>query len=622
MMNNKKNKNKDDIFLYNNIINNRYKIKIIIKAKIALVGIFSINTSKGFQNLLLMHLFISLINFKGDSIIKLNLINNYLNNSKNYKYNKYYSLQEFQEDNNDEIIKNKILNVNKIDFLELSIYDKYFLKSCVLHFEKVFNILTKKEDINLTFTKFLDLYIIDISSDILLFYLNEITNKYMLNNNTYYKYYKNKNIFKEILFHSHQLFNSYTSKFGTKFIKDDTSQRFIKFECTSTYPRILFIIKFIPVLKGLIIIHIYYQSKLSRVNNNASMNNENRYKEVDLVFGSFLGESGEMDLKYVMPKKLENIEKFAEEFFVTTRNNDLFKLNEPSKEFKYFNYNIIKIINSIPIDSITPFQKIFEYINEKIKEKYKEEKENKKKKFIKIFLNNKKNISELNDDKNNESNINTLTIKKEKDNNESNDSLDKILLIDKNILYDDLFPNQSIKFSTIHNNFSTIKSNNKNIINILRESDSSIANNINFNKQKINDIKEEENTKTLNLMTESNLLSKEDEIINKELSKDFSLISSINKNDNNNLFKLKFHKKENTNLKNLNLLDLLIDTSNITNTNNIKEKIKHTEESVSDLINKEYNNNSNSNIITIKKKNLKTKKGKQRNKLVLMNDDI
>ena len=622
MMNNKKNKNKDDIFLYNNIIINRYKIKIIIKAKIALVGIFSINTSKGFQNLLLMHLFISLINFKGDSIIKLNLINNYLNNSKNYKYNKYYSLQEFQEDNNDEIIKNKILNVNKIDFLELSIYDKYFLKSCVLHFEKVFNILTKKEDINLTFTKFLDLYIIDISSDILLFYLNEITNKYMLNNNTYYKYYKNKNIFKEILFHSHQLFNSYTSKFGTKFIKDDTSQRFIKFECTSTYPRILFIIKFIPVLKGLIIIHIYYQSKLSRVNNNASMNNENRYKEVDLVFGSFLGESGEMDLKYVMPKKLENIEKFAEEFFVTTRNNDLFKLNEPSKEFKYFNYNIIKIINSIPIDSITPFQKIFEYINEKIKEKYKEEKENKKKKFIKIFLNNKKNISELNDDKNNESNINTLTIKKEKDNNESNDSLDKILLIDKNILYDDLFPNQSIKFSTIHNNFSTIKSNNKNIINILRESDSSIANNINFNKQKINDIKEEENTKTLNLMTESNLLSKEDEIINKELSKDFSLISSINKNDNNNLFKLKFHKKENTNLKNLNLLDLLIDTSNITNTNNIKEKIKHTEESVSDLINKEYNNNSNSNIITIKKKNLKTKKGKQRNKLVLMNDDI
>ena len=619
IMNNNKNKNKEDIFLYNSIIINRYKIKIIIKAKIALVGIFSINTSKGFQNLLLMHLYISLINFKGDSIIKLNLINNYLNNSKNFKYN---SIQEFLEDKNDEIINNKILNINKIDFLEISIFDKYFLKSCILHFEKVFNILTKKEDINLTFTKFLDLYIIDISSDILLLDLNEITNKYMLNNNTYYKYYKNKNIFKEILFHSHQLFNSYISKYGTKFIKDDSSQRFIKFECTSTYPRILFIVKFIPVLKGLIIVHIYYQSKLSRTNNN--MNNENKYKEVDLVFGSFLGENSEMDLKYVMPKKLENIEKFAEEFFVTTRNNDLFKLNEPSKEFKYFNYNIIKIINSIPIDSVTPFQKFFEYINERIKEKYKEEKEKNNKKFIKIFLNSKKNISELNEDKNNESNINnTLTIKKEKNNNESNDSLDKIFLIDKNILYDDLFPNQSIKFSTIHPNFSTIKSNNKNIINILRESDSSIENNINFNKQKINDIKEEEeNTKTLNLMTESNLISREDENINKEISKDFSLISSISKNDNNNLFKLKFYKNENTNLKNLNLQDLLTDTSNITNTNNIKEKIKHTEESVSDLINKEYNSNSNSNIITIKKKNLKAKRGKQRNKLVLMNDDI
>ena len=432
------------------------------------------------------------------------------------------------------------------------------------------------------------------------------------------KYYKNKNIFKEILFHSHQLNDSYISKYGSRFIKGDTSQRFIKVECTSTYPRILFIIKFIPVLKGIIIVHVYFQSKLSRGNNNnISMNHENKYKEVDLVFGSFFGENGEMDLKYVMPKKLGNIEKFIEEFFLTTRTSDLFKLNEPLKEFKYFNYNIIKIINSIPMELInSSFQKIFEYINDIIKSKYKEENEkNKKKKLQKKSLYN--NTFEENNDNEN----NTLTIKKGRKNHGPDDSLDKIFLIDKKILYNDLFPNQTEKFVTIQNNFSTIKSNNKNIINILRESDSSIKNNNPRNKY----IKEEnnpvkENTKTITLMSESNLISKDDEIINDDLSKDFSLISIIKKNENNNLLKLKYAKKENTNLKNLNLQDIL-NTSSSLKDKNIKEKIKHTEESVSDLINKDFNSNKNINI-SIKKKNIKSKRGKPRSKLVLLDDDL
>jgi len=617
--NDKTNKNKDVLFLFNRFIINKYKITIMIKSKIALVGIFSLNSSRGFQNLLLIHLYISLINFKGDSITKLHMINNYINNSNKVDC---FSFQEFRDEQNEEIINNNIKGVSRMDFLELSIYDNYFLKSCIIHFENVFNILTKKEDINLTFTKFLDLYIIDISSENLLFDLSEIINNDLYYNSMFNKYYKNKNIYKEILFHSHQLNDSYISKYGSRFIKGDTSQRFIKVECTSTYPRILFIIKFIPVLKGIIVVHVYYQSKLSRGNNNSnsniSINNENKYKEVDLVFGSFFGDNGEMDLKYIMPKKLGNIEKFIEEFFLTTRTSDLFKLNEPLKEFKYFNYNIIKIINSLPSDMInSSFQKIFEYINDKIKSKFKEDNEkNKKKKLKKRALYNK-TFEENNDNENN----NTLTIKKGRKKNDVNDSLDKIFLIDKKILYNDLFPNQTEKYVSIQNNFSTIKSNNKNIINILRESDSSIKN----NNPRNNYIKEEndplkENTKTITLMSESNLISKDDEIVNENLSKDFSLISTIKKNENNNLFKLKYAKKESTNLKNLNLQDILNISSNLKD-KNIKEKIKHTEESVSDLINKEFNSNNNNINISIKKKNIKFKRGKPRSKLVLLNDD-
>ena len=607
--------------MFNYFIINKYKITFLIKSKIALVGLFSFNTSTGYQNLLLIHLFISLINYKGDSLTKLNIINSYI------KDKKYNTLQEFQEENNDIIINNKIQNVSKGDFLEIFIYDKYFLKSCILHFEKVFEFLTKKEDINLKFTKFLDLYIIDISTDILLFDLNSILYNDINHNNSYYKYYKNKNIFKEILFHSHQLYDSYTSKHGTKFIKGDSSQRFIKVECTSTYPRILFIIKFIPVLKGIIVVHLYYQSKLSRTNNNnISINQENKYKEVDLVFGSFFGENGEMDLKYVMPKKLANIEKFMEEFFLTTRNSDLFKLNEPTKEFKYFNYYIIKIINSMPADLLkTSFQNIFEYINDKIKNKYKEEIENNKKKIRKMFRIN--NISDDIDKINEQSNKNTINIKKSKINHDSSsiDSIDKIFSIDKQFLYNELFPNTSIKFSTIQNNFSTIKSNNKNIINILRESDSSINNNNNFLRQKNTDIKEENNLiksniKTISLISESNLISKDDVITEKDISNDFSLVSAIKKNENNNLFKLKFIKNENTNLKNVNLQDLL-NTSNTIKNNNTKGKIRNTEESVSDLINVDYNKDYNSTSNIIRKKNIKIKKGKQRTKLAFFDND-
>ena len=605
--NDNKNKNKEVMFCFNRFILNKYKISILVRAKIALVGIFSINSSRGFQNLLLIHLYISLINFKGDSITKLNIINNYINNPNDITY---YSIQEFQEEKNGEIINNNIKGISKVDFLEIFLYDKFFLKYSILHFEKVFDYITKKEELNLTFTKFLDLYIIDISSENLLFDLNEIIKYDSYSNFMNYKYFNNKNIFKEILFHSHQLNDSYISKYGSRFIKSDSSQRFIKFECTSTYPRILFIIKFIPVLKGIIIVHIYYQSKLSRGNNNISINHENKYKEVDLVFGSFFGENGEMDLKYVMPKKLGNIEKFMEEFFLTTRSSDLFKLNEPLKEFVYFDYNIIKIINSIPVDTINEsFQKIFEYINDKLISKYKEENEKHIKKKIK-----KKHLYSDTFEESHDNNNNTLTIKKGKKIDGVDESLDKIFLIDKKILCNDLFPNQLEKFITIQNNFSTIKSNNNNIINILRDSDSSIKN----NNPKNNPMKE--NTKTITLMSESNLIPKDDENNNEDLSKDFSLISAIKKDENTNLFKLKYTKNENTNLKNMNLQDIL-NTSSILKDKNLRDKIKHTEESVSDLINKDFNSNNNINI-TIKKKNIKSKKGKPRSKLVLLNDDL
>jgi hypothetical protein len=462
-----------DIFMFNRFITDKLKIVILLKSNIALVGVFPLKSSKGFHNLLLIHLYISLINFKGDSIKKLNLISKYITDNNNH----YYTYKEFIEENKDKISNNEYKNLSSIDFLEISIYDQYFLIYCIIHFKKVINILLKREDIDLAYTKFLNLYIIDISSNQLLFDLKKEQNVEII------KYFLNNNLFKEILYHSNQLYDSYIEKYSFKYSKSDSSQRFVKFECTSTYPRLLFIIKFLPILKGIVIVHIYYQKKLSRNtnSNSLSINPDNRYKEVDLVFGSYLNENQGLDLKYVMPKKLTEIEKFCEEFYITTRTCDLFKLNDPHKEFKYFNYNIINIINTISIDIKSNSQeKIFEYINDKIKTIYLEE-------------HNKKVIKIKHDDA-------------KKEENNKNENTDDIFLIDKNMIYNDLFKknNNNEKNSTLQMNdkminYSTIKSN-KNIINILRESPQNSINNI------IKKKKENEEIKTITLMNESNLI--------------------------------------------------------------------------------------------------------------------
>ena len=585
-------------FLFNRFIFEKYKLVVLLKAKISLIGLFPVKSSSSFQNMLLIHLFISFINFKGDSINKINLIKTSIN-----KKNEFYTFQNYIMDNMDKIKNNEIKNITNIDFLEISIYDKYFLKYNIIHFLKVLETITKREDIDLTYTKFINLYIIDIDREQILLDLNKIQNIKCR------KYYNDNNLYKEILFHSHQLYQSYLEKYSMRFTKIDSSQRFVKFECTSTYPRLLFIIKFLPILKGIIIVHIYNQQKLSRGNNNnlISINNDNKYREVELVFGSFVNqENCGIDLKYVMPKKLIELEKFCEEFYITTRNNDMFKLNEPQKEFKYFNYNIINIINTIPMELFeNDPNKIFDFINDKIKAQYLEDVER-----------NKKKIQKKDENHSNK--------------NKKNDKIDNLLIIDKNIIYNDLFQNNinnimSLQISERKNNVSTIKSN-KNIINILREPEQSINNNNNSNsklimKNKIikEDISIQSNKKTIQLMSESYLKSKDEDCSKNIMIDNFSLISEIRRN-NDNSFKMlsKKYKNEISGIKKIELQDLLNNTSK-NELNSVitsrKEKSRNREESESDFIYKDTDNNF------INKKE-EEKNCKFRKKLKMFNNEL
>ena len=464
-----------------------------------MVGTFPTTSSTQYQRLLLVHIFIAFINFKGDFL----LISKKINDYEKYDKNNFVNLKSFY---------NKKLNLsNENDILEILIFEYYFLKSLILHFSKVFNEMFKKEDLNLKTTKFRNLYILDINTTSVILDMYKLQKRKKNK-----KFFKLKNLFDEIIYHSKHMYKEYIKENEMRYNSTGSDFRFVKFECTYTYPRLLFIIKFIPILKGIAVIHVYSQKKLSRNNENNIQSEQGiNCKEVDLLFGSFIKDNPNFEFKYGAPKKLDYIEKFLEEFYITGRNNlGIFRLTSSDKKYKYVNYSIINIINTFHMPNNVDIDKIFNDINKKIEEDYEREKNE----------NNNKNSE---------------------DTEESNDTtkIEKLLSLNKESIYKDIL-NINNKNARNDNNFISI-SYNKSLIsrdngdNIDKEINNLINDNeldkninineyINMNSERKNLIKDE--NKALSLY---NSKDKNNYKINKSISKNsnFSLISEIKMNE-------------------------------------------------------------------------------------------
>lgn len=132
-----------------------------------------------------------------------------------------------------------------------------------------------------------------------------------------------------------------------------------------------FIIKFLPLLKGLAVIHVYSQKKLSRMTENQEQQLTKGYKEIDLLFGCDIKTNSNLDFRYSEPKKLQQIEKFLIEFLISIRSIDIFRDPNLNRELKYFNYDIIKAINSVPSDNgNSTIESLLNKINAKLHEIY------------------------------------------------------------------------------------------------------------------------------------------------------------------------------------------------------------------------------------------------------------
>ena len=620
-----KNNKKYDNFTFETIILEKFKVTILLKNTLALVGIFPLLSSKSYQHMLLIHLFIALINYKGDSISKIDSISQQIKFDKNNLDNIKTLFNNNFNSNNNNNSQCSIMDNN--DLLEMLIFQQYFLNLLFSHFTNVYNIIFKRETMNLGGTKLKNLYIIDASNNSILFDLRQTQNR-----KSNYKYYKKDLLRKEILFQANKLYQYYLNSYKNNNSK--TKTKYLLFECTSTFPRLLFIFKFIPVLKGLIVIHLYHQKKLSQ-------KKTSNYHETEITFCSPENHNkNSQEFQYCEPKKLVLINKFLEEFYLTTRKIDLFRIVSNDKKFKYFNYLAINAINSISMkDSInTDIDAIFNAINEKIDEQ--------------ILESNKKPELITNTDENNFDKILDIDVSnyyKKENNNYENEKKENNEIkyelpynyenSDINMRYTNENQSES-NYALTKKNISIIIDNNlseektkyfNHFENIHINHNININNNSNHKKLKGKMI-DSEISDSMNL-TNIDFVTKNYEKSNYGSSKEnFSLISEVEKNSINNLKEVEIHKNNKLSSakkkgrSNINIMDLL-DISNMRsynfNKNASKKIIQESEENRLDELNEEDNDKNFEQLSTsqfIEKGN--TKNGiKLRTKLALFDAD-
>ena len=467
--------NEKSNFIKYTIYLNNYKLIYIFQNNQILIGKFPKDLNNYYCYLCLKFIYISLINFKFDINEKISILNSKTgksnSNIKILVHQKYKKIDDiFQNQNNLNInenekklvcsynnddsseFQNKTFSFSFNDYLEIKIYEKYFLRYLVLHFNKIFELISHREELFLHNINLKNVYYIDLKKQEIIFDFNKVNNHKFKN----FKFYKQEKIFKHCLLIAKKLEIEYKNHLRShselEYIQILT-ENFGKFECTSTYPRYSFYIKYLPVLSGIAVIHVYAQKKLSRqteynsLNTNSTLNqkfplNKNNLK---IIYQNYyyefltliLNNNNNIDdnLKYYEPEKVYNIQKFFFEFFIaSTKQNDIYYYLQKNRVPKYFNKDILNAINSVPASILQEksIESIFFQINLKLESL-----------FLKKFLN--------------DTNKNNSSFKEKKNQKELND-ISKIFEIEEDFILLDLFkdlvkkgPNCLVKFDSYNN---------------------------------------------------------------------------------------------------------------------------------------------------------------------------
>ena len=314
--NNKNNINNNNITITEIIISMEKIFILNIKnSNIIIIGIFSLLSKNSIINLFLNYIAVSFFNFIGEK-------------------SDYVSINTYFNTGNDK--------------LKSKIYETFLYLPLLNHFTNIIHSLFKKKSLVIPNSKYENFLILDLNSKNIIFKFNSLLNKKKIFNISNFD-----SLLDELLFHSMNLKEMYSKKYQNRFDSIEYQDYYVKLEYTSTFPRLTFKIKFLPVLKGLALIHIYSTSKLSRPENDGNK----IYKEFDVFYGvvdnynnngnnynnSSIKES-HLEYKFIEPKILKEIETFFIEFLISSHSAFGF-FYFPKDEFKYFNKDILNIIN-------------------------------------------------------------------------------------------------------------------------------------------------------------------------------------------------------------------------------------------------------------------------------------
>lgn len=334
---------KNKRIFYNSISFNGIKISIvnIPVTNLVALGIFPQETKTSITRLFLLNMIVSFINYTGDK-------------------HEFFNSKQFNEINS----LNKMNNENYMAFLESKIYDTFLSIPLQIHFERVSKPIFKRRALYAKDILYKNYHLIDLDNDKIILSLESLHDKYN-GKEPSLKISNHIGIWKNLIFHCHNLKNYYIKRNKMIFNKAEYQNFFVKVEYKATYPRRNFIIKFLPLLKGMCIIHEYIQYKLSTFegeeikaykeintmhgynqNDNTFNNNANRYFENEHLIikqlHNFIIESlfcSNSPYFFVLSSKPKIY--FSEEILaiIDKEVNDYFKNNE-NMNYKYNSYEI------------------------------------------------------------------------------------------------------------------------------------------------------------------------------------------------------------------------------------------------------------------------------------------
>jgi hypothetical protein len=163
------------------------------------------------------------------------------------------------------------------------------------------------------------------------------------------------------------------------------------------------------------------------------------YKEIEIVYGSDI-KSSSIEFRYSEPKKLQEIEKFFIEFYISVRNNSDVYYNM-NHELTYFDYSIIYTINEILVahKNMINHPNIVEFIISKINTRLYEN-------YMKMKLNGANKISIV--DKQRDREVD-LKAKGDKDSNRGLANM-SFLYISKDTILNEMFKDHDNELNNYH----------------------------------------------------------------------------------------------------------------------------------------------------------------------------